>query len=178
MLVYIHIPFCAHKCHYCDFNSHVRRNPEWERYGNALVRELEWQLAQPQWQHRRVNTIYFGGGTPSLAPPSLIKKVVTALQNRIEWSDAVEISIEANPGSIDAAKLEGWHQAGVNRLSIGVQSLDNGQLHWLERIHTAQQALDAVALAQTGGWDNIGLDLIYGLPDHSDRNRAEGWQQI
>ncbi|MDX8408670.1 MAG: radical SAM family heme chaperone HemW [Mariprofundales bacterium] len=173
MLLYIHIPFCTHKCPYCDFNSHVRRQPEWERYADALIAELHWHLAQPQWRDREISTVFFGGGTPSLAPVSLIARVMAAVRDALPWQADVEVSLEANPGSIDEAKLDGWQAAGINRLSIGVQSFDAASLHWLERIHSADQALNAVALAQGAGWQNIGLDLIYGLPD-----QAQGvWQQ-
>jgi len=173
MLIYVHIPFCEHKCPYCDFNSHVRRKPEWDRYAAALIDELRWRLRQPQWRNRCATSLYFGGGTPSLAPVSLIAQVMDELHRHHALAAEVEVSLEANPGSLDGEKLDGWRAAGVNRLSIGVQSMDAAQLRWLERIHSADQGLAAVELALGRGWDNVGVDLMYGLPDQ-DLSR---WQQ-
>ncbi len=135
MLVYIHIPFCSHKCPYCDFNSHVRREVPWARYGAVLERELRGRLQQPQWRGRTAETVYFGGGTPSLAPPGLVDDLLALLRGAGVLSEQAEVSLEVNPGSLDEAKLDRWRAAGVNRLSIGVQSLDAVQLRWLERIH-------------------------------------------
>ncbi|MDX8413813.1 MAG: radical SAM family heme chaperone HemW [Mariprofundales bacterium] len=173
MLIYVHIPFCEHKCPYCDFNSHVRRSPEWERYATALLCELRWRLRQPQWRGRIARTLYFGGGTPSLAPVSLIAQVLGLLHDHHALADDAEISLEANPGSLDGAKLHGWRDAGVNRLSIGVQSTDAAQLRWLERIHSADQGVAALQMALEHGWDNVGVDMIYGLPDQN----ISQWQQ-
>jgi len=173
MLIYVHIPFCEHKCPYCDFNSHVRRNPEWERYAAALTAELRWRLRQPQWRDRCATTLYFGGGTPSLAPVSLIAAVLDLLRDHHALASDAEVSLEANPGSLDGEKLDGWWDAGVNRLSIGVQSTDAAQLQWLERIHSAEQGVAALQMALDHGWNNIGVDMIYGLPDQDLRQ----WQQ-
>jgi len=173
MLIYVHIPFCEHKCPYCDFNSHVRRSPEWERYAAALLRELRWRLRQPQWHGRVASTLYFGGGTPSLAPVALIAQVLALLRDHQALASDAEVSLEANPGSLDGAKLDGWRDAGVNRLSIGVQSTDAAQLRWLERIHSADQGVAALQMAQDHGWDNVGVDMIYGLPDQD----LLQWQQ-
>jgi len=173
MLIYVHIPFCEHKCPYCDFNSHVRRAPDWERYTAALIVELEWHLQQPQWQGRQATTLYFGGGTPSLAPVLLVAQVMDRLHQHHLLADGAEVSLEANPGSLDGDKLDGWRAAGVNRLSIGVQSVDGAQLRWLERIHSADEGVKAVELALERGWDNVGVDLIYGLPDQ----HLLQWQQ-
>ncbi len=167
MLIYVHVPFCAHKCPYCDFNSHVRRAPDWRRYTAALIAELEWRLAQPQWHGRQATTLYFGGGTPSLAPVALVAEVMATLMRHRVLADDAEVSLEANPGSLDGDKLDGWRAAGVNRLSIGVQSVDAAQLRWLERIHSAEEGVAAVALAHARGWENVGVDLIYGLPNQS-----------
>ncbi|MDQ6964572.1 MAG: radical SAM family heme chaperone HemW, partial [Mariprofundales bacterium] len=173
MLIYVHIPFCEHKCPYCDFNSHVRKEPEWGRYLAALTAELRWRLQQPQWRGRCATTLYFGGGTPSLAPVYLIAQVLDILREYNALSSGAEISLEANPGSINEGKLAGWRAAGVNRLSIGVQSVDEAQLRWLERIHSADQGVAAVELALDSGWDSVGVDMIYGLPHQS----LAQWQQ-
>ncbi|RMH52841.1 MAG: radical SAM family heme chaperone HemW [Zetaproteobacteria bacterium] len=167
MQIYIHIPFCRHKCPYCDFNSHVRRILPWARYQAALCTELRQRLRRQPWRGRVAETLYFGGGTPSLAPPELIAAVIALLRSEGALTADAEISIEVNPGALDEARLDGWRQAGVNRISIGVQSLDPRQLRWLERIHDAEEAREAVEAVRAGGWRRIGVDLIYGLPEQS-----------
>lgn len=164
--LYVHLPFCQHKCAYCDFNSVAQKSPPWREYGLALLHELEYRCKQAALAGRRLASIYFGGGTPSLAPPALIADVIEAAA-RFGLSEQAEISLEANPGSSDAAHFSAYHAAGVNRLSIGVQSLDDGELFWLERVHNASEAVAALAAARRAGFDNINLDLMYGLPGQS-----------
>jgi oxygen-independent coproporphyrinogen-3 oxidase len=171
ILLYVHIPFCVHKCHYCDFNSHVRDGHDWNGYQQALLAELEQWSKQPQFSGRQLQSIFFGGGTPSLAPSELIASIIDAATRLFTPLCDIEISLEANPGTVDQARFTGFRQAGVNRLSIGVQSLDDGELKWLERIHSGEQAVSAFAAAREAGFENINLDLIYGLPDQS----LEGW---
>jgi len=162
--LYVHIPFCIHKCAYCDFNSHVRPAPPWDEYRRALLNELTHRAAQPQYSKRRIDTIFFGGGTPSLAPPQLIADILQATAELFDLHKQAEISLEANPGTIESEHFAAFRAAGVNRLSIGVQSFNDDELQWLERIHNSQQAMDAFATARSAGFDNVSLDLMYGLP--------------
>ncbi len=165
--LYVHIPFCVHKCHYCDFNSLERSKPEWKNYQRALISELKHWTESPMFAGRKLSSIFFGGGTPSLAPVRLIDTVIQNAEQLLGFEDNIEVSLEANPGTVDAEHFSGYLQAGVNRLSIGVQSLDDQELLWLERIHDRKQALDAFKAARNAGFDNISLDLMYGLPDQS-----------
>jgi len=167
LMLYVHIPYCVHKCHYCDFNSHVRGGIDWEGYQQALLAELSLCSKQPQFTGRKLQSIFFGGGTPSLAPEGLIKGVINEAKELFNFSDNIEISLEANPGTVDQARFAGFRQAGVNRLSIGVQSLDDVELKWLERIHSGEQAVSALKAGRAAGFENINLDLIYGLPDQT-----------
>jgi len=165
--LYVHIPFCVRKCHYCDFNSHEHSDPDWQAYQDSLIAELQSWAQSEAFSTRSIHTVFFGGGTPSLAPPSLIKAVLDTTSELFDCSADIEISLEANPGTIDHEHFHGYRQAGINRLSIGVQSLNNQELHWLERIHDHQQAVSAFEIARKAGFDNINLDLMYGLPDQS-----------
>lgn len=165
--LYVHIPFCVHKCAYCDFNSHVRQQPPWENYRMALLAELDHQADQQQFAGRKLSTVFFGGGTPSLAPPGLIADVLQRAAQRFGLADHAEITLEANPGTVDAGRFTAYREAGINRLSIGVQSFDDEQLQWLERIHSSTQAVNALDRARSAGFENISLDLMYGLPGQS-----------
>ncbi|MDQ6997350.1 MAG: radical SAM family heme chaperone HemW [Mariprofundus sp.] len=165
--LYVHIPFCVHKCHYCDFNSHERCAPAWADYQQALITELEHWASTPMFKGRSLHTIFIGGGTPSLAPPALIKAVIDAASHYCGIDKDAEISMEANPGTADADNFRAYREAGINRLSIGIQSFDTAELQWLERIHSADEATQAYNIARQAGFDNINLDLMYGLPDQS-----------
>ena len=162
--LYVHIPFCIHKCHYCDFNSHERNQPPWGPYQAALTAEIEHYAKSSAFAGRRLTTIFFGGGTPSLAPPGLIETVLEQANRSFGLDERCEISLEANPGTADAENFFGYRQAGVNRLSLGIQSLQDEELSWLGRIHNREQALNAYELARRAGFSNINLDLMYGLP--------------
>jgi len=162
--LYVHIPYCLHKCAYCDFNSHAQSAPPWADYLHALRAELRHWSAQTQFSGRMLASIYFGGGTPSLVPPALVAGVLKDASCRFGLADGAEISLEANPGAVDARRFTGYRAAGVNRLSIGVQSFHDDELAWLERIHCAGEAVQALAMARNAGFDNINLDLMYGLP--------------
>jgi len=162
--LYVHIPFCIHKCAYCDFNSHVRPDPPWDEYRRALLNELKYWAVQPQFSKRRIDTIFFGGGTPSLAPPQLIAEILQMTSELFDLYKQAEISLEANPGTVESGRFAAYRAAGINRLSVGVQSFDDDELQWLERIHNRQQAMDAFATARSAGFDNVSLDLMYGLP--------------
>jgi len=163
----VHIPFCVHKCHYCDFNSHERARPDWRAYQRALIAELRYWVDMPEFGGRRLSTIFFGGGTPSLAPPALIEAVIDAACDCSGLEADAEISMEANPGTVDSGNFRAYREAGVNRLSIGVQSLDATELRWLERIHGRDEAVAAYHTARQSGFSNINLDLMYGLPGQS-----------
>lgn len=161
--LYIHIPWCARKCPYCDFNSHRADTllPE-QDYVRTLLRDFENEL--PAITGRVIDTIFIGGGTPSLFSAEAINQLLRGVQERARIAPMAEITLEANPGRVDSGKLRGFREAGVNRLSIGVQSFDPRQLQQLGRIHGREEALQAVTIARAAGFDNINLDLMFGLP--------------
>ncbi len=163
----MHIPFCLHKCHYCDFNSHVFTQPPWVDYTQALLNELDAYAAMPQFAGRMVHSVFFGGGTPSLAPASLFAAVLDSLAAAFTLADDIEITLEANPGASEASRFTDYRAAGINRLSIGVQSFDDDELKWLERIHSADEAEKAYNMARDAGFKHINLDLMYALPHQS-----------
>jgi len=164
--LYIHLPWCVRKCPYCDFNSHEARSdvPE-EIYVNALLRDLDEQL--PHIWGRRLISIFFGGGTPSLFSPKAIEKILQGVHSRLNFGPEIEITLEANPGTIDEKRFIGFHAAGVNRLSIGIQSLQNEKLKLLGRIHDRDYALRAIDAAINAGFHNFNVDLMHGLPEQS-----------
>ncbi len=157
--LYIHVPFCRAKCAYCDFNSYPGLEALYEDYSQALIRELE--MAGPA----SLQTVYVGGGTPTVLPPEILTRILRAVS--IVLAVDAEVSIEANPGTVDSSTLAQLRVMGATRLSLGVQSFSNAELWLLGRIHTAEEALDAVQGARSAGFDNINLDLIYGLPRQS-----------
>lgn len=160
--VYLHIPFCKSKCLYCDFHSLPGQEKLIGRYVAALADEIKASAALVA--GRRVASVFFGGGTPSLLTPAQAGTVIDALAGRMKLSSRAEITIEANPESATLARLKGFRAAGVNRVSIGVQSLNNEQLRALGRIHTASQARGAIARAFDAGFTNVSGDLMYALP--------------
>jgi len=160
--LYIHIPWCRRKCPYCDFNSHQSEVIPEQQYTAALIEDLEQELESVQ--GRTLQSIFFGGGTPSLFSGEAIDAILTAVRQRIRFADNIEITLEANPGTVEQHKFGDYWQAGVNRLSIGVQSFDPQQLQQLGRIHSAEEAATAVAIAQEAGFSNINIDLMHGLP--------------
>ena len=155
------------KCPYCDFNSHALRGeiPEQE-YVDALLRDLEFELS-PAPDPRPLTSVFFGGGTPSLFSSAAIGRVLEAVAKRLDFASDIEITLEANPGTADASNFRGYRAAGVNRLSIGVQSLNAAHLKALGRIHGPEEARRAVEMARTAGFDNINLDLMYALPQQT-----------
>lgn len=161
--LYIHIPWCIRKCPYCDFNSHESSTaiPETE-YVQQLLRDLEQDLELAQ--GRPLQSIFFGGGTPSLFSAGAIGDILSGVALRLPWSEDIEITLEANPGTAEADKFAGFAAAGINRLSIGVQSFNNEHLQALGRVHDSQQAQAAVAMARSAGIKRINLDLMHGLP--------------
>lgn len=163
LALYVHIPWCVRKCPYCDFNSHNRPQtlPQ-DEYVAALLADLEQDL--PLVWGRPVTSIFFGGGTPSLFSGAAIAAFLDGASARLRFRPDLEVTLEANPGTIEHDHFEAYARAGVNRLSIGIQSFDNGCLTRLGRIHDADQAERAVKLAQDAGFSNINLDLMYALP--------------
>lgn len=160
--VYIHWPFCAQKCPYCDFNSHVR-HAGWDedRFLSAYLSELAWTRAQAG--ARRVTSVFFGGGTPSLMKPATTAAIIDAIGRQWSMADDVEITLEANPGSVDAARFTGYRAAGVNRVSMGFQSLVDDDLRRLGRIHTVGESMAALDVARST-FDRFSFDLIYARP--------------
>ena len=159
--VYVHIPFCKSRCKYCDFFSTTLLERR-EDYVQAVLRELEER--KDYLGTERVGTVYFGGGTPSMLSPEQIGTVLEGIRKRFVLESDAEVTLEANPQDVDAAKLEAWKQVGVNRLSMGVQTFGDAKLCAIGRRHNAEQAFAAVRAAKEAGFGNISIDLIYGLP--------------
>jgi putative oxygen-independent coproporphyrinogen III oxidase len=166
LTLYIHLPWCARKCPYCDFNSHEIRTtiPE-DAYVDALIADLEQEL--PRVWGRPCHAIFIGGGTPSLFSPAAIDRLLSGVRARLTLSPEAEITLEANPGSSEAGRFSGFREAGVNRLSIGAQSFNAGHLAAIGRIHDPDEAMAAVAAAGRAGFDNFNLDLMFALPGQS-----------
>lgn len=160
--LYIHIPFCKKKCLYCDFPSITADNDVYNKYTAALIKEM--QLRYKELGIINIDTVYFGGGTPSLFSPVLIEKILTAINNFFNISAHAEITLEANPGTVSLHKLEQFSAIGINRLSLGIQAVQDNLLQRLGRIHTFDEAQAAVSNAKKAGFNNISLDLMYGLP--------------
>lgn len=169
--VYLHIPFCIHRCAYCDFNTYAGQEDLIPAYVDALCREIHWVGASAP-QSLIVHTIYFGGGTPSLLSPRQFDVILGALNRSFQVSSDAEITVEANPGTVSADGLQDMRRLGINRLSLGVQSANGEELRTLERQHTYLDVLEAVSSARRAGFDNVSLDLIYGLPEQT----LETWQ--
>src|ERR1700686_3952956 len=160
--VYVHWPFCLSKCPYCDFNSHVRHGGVDEaRFVRAFEAEIATTAARIG--GRRVSSIFFGGGTPSLMQPASVQAILDAIAKHWTVANDAEISLEANPTSVEATRFRGYRSAGVNRVSLGVQALDDAALKELGRLHSAQEALDAVAVARAT-FERYSFDLIYARP--------------
>ncbi|WP_322514943.1 radical SAM family heme chaperone HemW [Rhodopseudomonas palustris] len=160
--VYVHWPFCLSKCPYCDFNSHVRHAAiDEDRFARAFAREIE--TTAQRTGPRDVTSIFLGGGTPSLMQPSTVGAILDAIGKHWRVAPDVEVSLEANPTSVEATRFRGYRAAGVNRVSLGVQALDDASLKTLGRLHTAQEAMDAVAIARSA-FDRYSFDLIYARP--------------
>jgi oxygen-independent coproporphyrinogen-3 oxidase len=161
--LYVHVPWCVRKCPYCDFNSHEGRGElPLARYVDALIADLDLDL--PLVWGRTVQTVFFGGGTPSLLPAELVDRFLQQASSRLRFAPGCEITLETNPGTAEFGRLADYRAAGVNRLSFGIQSFDDGCLQRLGRIHDAAQAVGAVRQAQEAGFAEINLDLMYALP--------------
>ncbi|MBO0706745.1 MAG: radical SAM family heme chaperone HemW [Candidatus Dormibacteraeota bacterium] len=160
--LYLHIPFCRHKCGYCDFNAYAGMDRQMPAYVEALERELDVALATRPFGSLR--TVYLGGGTPSLLPPRLASRLLASIRDRFQVEPDAEVTLEANPATTDPERLEAWRRGGVNRLSLGLQGFDGRVLAVLERRTDGSQAVRAFRAARDAGFDNVSLDLIYGVP--------------
>ena len=176
LALYVHIPWCLKKCPYCDFNSHERRGeiPQ-ARYVDALLADLE--LALPSIWGRRVHTVFFGGGTPSLFAPEAIDRILAGVRSRVPLAPDAEITLEANPGTFERARFAGFRAAGINRLSVGVQSFEPKFLHALGRVHDADEAR-AAAAAAIEIFGNVNLDLMYALPGQTPADAQSDLAQV
>jgi coproporphyrinogen III oxidase-like Fe-S oxidoreductase len=180
LALYIHWPFCLAKCPYCDFNSHVRERIDQVRFAAALRTELAWEAARLG--RRRLESIFFGGGTPSLMDPDTAGALIGDAVRLFDAVPDLEVTLEANPTSVEAARLAGFHAAGVNRVSIGVQSLDPDALRMLGRQHSAEQAIAALETARRI-FPRLSFDLIYARPGQTlpawraelRRSRGRNW---
>ena len=180
--LYIHYPWCARKCPYCDFNSHTVSaafsNSDRERdqqYTQALISDLQQEV--PAVWGRTVQSIFIGGGTPSLIQPEALQQLISQVAAMVKLSPMAEITMEANPGTVDQVKFAEFHDAGINRLSMGIQSFDDQLLQRIGRIHDSQQARKAIERAQLAGFDNINLDLMYALPGQTMAEALNDVQQ-
>lgn len=173
--IYIHIPFCKQACTYCNFHFSTSLKQKNDLVA-ALLREIN---LTPHFNDQPpIETIYFGGGSPSILHPDELLRIMEALHNKFAVMAEAEITLEANPDDIDTFSLTSWKQAGINRLSIGIQSFQERDLQWMHRAHSAHQAADSIVLAQAAGFHNISADLIYGVPGLSDSKWQENVQKL
>jgi oxygen-independent coproporphyrinogen III oxidase len=179
MHLYLHVPFCARRCTYCDFAIAVRREVPSDAYAAAILREWSLWQSNPVWDESpEVETIYFGGGTPSRISPDSVARLIDRIAADRPVVSGAEITLEANPDDVTPAAAAAWRDAGVNRISLGVQSFDSAVLHWMHRVHTSDQIPRAVEAIRCAGFRDLSLDLIFGLPAdlmrdwESDLNRA------
>jgi oxygen-independent coproporphyrinogen-3 oxidase len=171
MHVYIHVPFCARRCSYCDFAIAVRREVPSRHFVEAVLQEWEQWQTHPAWtESPAIDTVYFGGGTPSRLEPAAIAELMTGLARRRAVAAGAEVTLEANPDDVTSAAAACWQAAGVNRISLGVQSFDPSVLRWMHRTHTAGQVAPAVDAVRSAGIHNVSLDLIFGLPAALERD--------
>ena len=175
--LYIHIPFCTHRCAYCDFNTYANQEEMIPAYVQALCREIQ-HIGQAAAEQNDVHTIFFGGGTPSLLSPPQFDSIFKSIRSAFTLTPDAEISIEANPGTVTYESLRQLHEIGINRISYGVQSANTEELHMLERTHNFFDVIEAVTSARKAGFKNLNLDLIYGLPEQSMRTWQTTVQRI
>ncbi len=164
--MYIHIPFCIHRCGYCDFNTYAGLQRLIPKYSQAVGEEIEY-LARSSAERLTIHTIYFGGGTPSLIPEYGLENILTTIHDQFDVLSSAETTIEANPGTVSLGYLKNIHSLGVNRISLGMQSANQDELAMLERRHSFMDVVNAVEWARTAGINNLNLDLIFGLPYQS-----------
>src|SRR5512139_4074451 len=174
--LYFHIPFCTHRCAYCDFNTYAGQEEMIPAYVEALSQEVAFVGSHFEGKRDKgegkVHTIFFGGGTPSLLTPKQFELIFQSIHNSFELTEDAEITIEANPGTVSFTDLLDLHSLGINRISYGVQSANTEELRMLERAHDFFDVIDAVASSRKAGFDNLNLDLIYGLPEQT----LQSWQ--
>ena len=163
--LYIHWPFCLAKCPYCDFNSHVREKTDMAEWSAALLADMAHEAALTG--GRELTSIFFGGGTPSLMPPALVAALIEAASRHWAFAPDIEITLEANPSSVEAANFAALASVGINRVSLGLQALDDAALTFLGRLHDAAEGLAALAVAQRH-FARVSFDLIYARPDHTE----------
>ncbi|MCH6564577.1 MAG: radical SAM family heme chaperone HemW, partial [Proteobacteria bacterium] len=173
--LYVHLPWCEKKCPYCDFNSHQADQIPEHDYIDALLNDLEQDLSLI-WG-RPVETVFIGGGTPSLFSGDAIDRLFSGLRALLNLSASAEITLESNPGSADISHFRAYRESGVNRLSIGIQSFNDDHLRLLGRVHDASLATQAFEAARLAGFDNINLDLMYGLPTQTLQQAVDDLQQ-
>jgi oxygen-independent coproporphyrinogen-3 oxidase len=167
--LYVHWPFCEAKCPYCDFNSHVSRSIDQKSWRDAYLLELK--RASLETENRVLNAVFFGGGTPSLMDPDIVSDIISAIKSHWPTANDLEITLEANPSSVEAGRFAAFRQAGISRISMGIQALNDADLKRLGRIHSASEAMQAFDVARTA-FDRVSFDLIYGRQDQS----LEQWQ--
>ena len=165
LALYVHWPFCVSKCPYCDFNSHVRASVDQAQWREAMLGDLAYEAEREP--GRRLGSIFFGGGTPSLMPPETVAAIIEAAEAHWGFAPDVEITLEANPSSVEAARFADLAAAGINRVSLGLQSLDDEALRFLGRAHDVTEGLAALETAQSV-FDRVSFDLIYALPGQSE----------
>ncbi|NTV36906.1 MAG: radical SAM family heme chaperone HemW [Anaerolineaceae bacterium] len=170
--LYLHIPFCIHRCGYCDFNTYAGMEKFIPAYVEALCREIS-VVAAASPEPMAARTIYFGGGTPSLLKPEHVERILQTIKDNFNLSQLVETTLEANPGTVTLDQLRAFRSAGINRISLGMQTTRADELRMLERIHSHRDVIEAVQAARTAGFDNISLDLIFGLPGQT----LASWQE-
>ena len=171
--LYVHLPWCIKKCPYCDFNSHeLRSNPDEDKYIKALLTDLAFELKRFDVKPA-IKSIFIGGGTPSLFSGTSIDKLLTGIEKHCELTESIEITLEANPGTADEARFNGYRKAGINRLSLGIQSFNDQHLKSLGRIHDSRHALTAIEMADGANFTNINLDMMYCLPEQTPAQASQ-----
>ena len=172
--LYVHFPWCVRKCPYCDFNSHESREIPEQAYIQALFEDLDQD--RHYWENRSLHSIFMGGGTPSLFSAAAMDSLLEGLARRMNFSPGMEVTLEANPGTFEQEKFRGYREAGINRLSLGVQSFRQEHLNTLGRIHSDNEARHAIEKARAAGFDNLNIDLMHGLPGQTEQQALEDLQ--
>ncbi|MEJ2177616.1 MAG: radical SAM family heme chaperone HemW, partial [Gammaproteobacteria bacterium] len=168
LALYVHFPWCVKKCPYCDFNSHAMpREFNQMQYIQALIDDLDYQLARFK-PSKPLHSIFFGGGTPSLFRPDSLSLLLRNIAARFDYVNDIEITLESNPGAVEHHDMGAYREAGINRLSIGAQSFEPSKLKTLGRIHTPDDVYNCFNAARVGGYENINIDLMFGLPDQNE----------
>lgn len=169
--LYIHTPWCIRKCPYCDFNSHTNKQIPEAAYLKALLADFD--NDRQHIQGRPLRSIFIGGGTPSLLSPAFYDSLLANIKDKMDWADDIEITMEANPGTVEQESFAGYREAGINRLSLGIQSFDDQKLEALGRIHGGSEAQQAITIARQSGFDNFNLDLMHGLPGQTEQQALQ-----